>query len=152
MVERGEQLGCLVRRVVCRAVGGGEAELACHHRERWEEHGGIIARELHRVLDGRVASAPKSIVGAVDVSEEKRVEAAALQCARDFRVVLQIAVASRGAVQRMLPLALGLRADRTLGEGVEMDHKRFSSRLRSALFYLLSWAGYQRRLHLRMDQ
>jgi hypothetical protein len=118
MVKGRKQLRGLVRRMIGRAVRGGEAEMARYHRERRQQDSRIIAGKLHRVLHGRIARAAKCVVGAVDIGEEERVEAPALQRARDFRVIVEVAVPYGRAVQRMLPLALGLRTNRALGEGV----------------------------------
>jgi hypothetical protein len=80
----------------------------------------IVARKLHDVAHGCVASAAKSVIGAVNIGEEERVEASPFQRVRHLGVIVEVAVAGRRAVQRMFPLAIGLWTNRTLGKRVEI--------------------------------
>src|ERR1700676_3345520 len=131
MVERGEELSGVKRRIVGGAVGRDEAEVARRLRQRGKKQRRIVAGKLHGVLDAGLRAALVDIVDAVDVGEKERIEASSLELAREFDPETCRGILLRRAVAWVAELPERLQRRRTLTERVKMDdlvHKKSCSR------------------------
>ncbi len=110
-------------RLVGEIGGDTEAEVLGDQGHRGDEHHGVVNRHLNAVAQCGIGRVAVDVVGAEHVSEEHRVEAAALQQLRQLGPVGQRHVV-RGAIVGMAPQAGRLVRDAVHHKGVEDDFTR----------------------------
>ena len=93
----------------------------CHGRN---DDRGIVARKLHGMSNRGIPRSLVDAVGAVDIGQKQATESTIVQQARQIDPVVDIAIAARAAVERVLP-----RAAETLGWSLGGDGRTVAVRI-----------------------
>ena len=120
VVERREQPGCVVRRVVAGREGHCETEVLGARRQCRDQQGGVDAGNLDRATQRSLAARPVHVIGAQHVGEEDPVEAAPLEGAHEVLPPAQGPVAPRRLIGGVLPHPLDLMIRGCLDEGAQV--------------------------------